>query len=615
MVTFQSRRNTDRKNEEVFRYHHTKPTSYADALTRNIRRPVYQRTANTIANYRSSSSSVHIEVAPEDTLWLKDAWVGRLKNQALFERLEDEFRWGMGLEIVPRYMGDDQVLLLGLTDADADKLINGGTTGESMMFSSIERWNPSLRAGNRLTWIHCWGIPIQAWNQKYISQIVAVMGELMDLDDSAEEKRRMDRARVLIKTPWKPIIQHTVEVTIGEDKFTIQIVEECCGGCQDGFRSGRNVRGSSEDINSDDSFLDSSSFANWGFGDDASIVPESDFRSAHTSTAATTANGAGNHGEQQPPLLHASELHIASPGAVAENDVGVEDQQSPTASNGPSDNGYPLDNVNNHRVDSGNQWVNTHGPNSNFMQATVTYNPEDSAKRRAMKWEPVPNIDDTLQSYHQLGNEAQGESSGLETGQKMDIAVGGDVERINDSLMTRGTGEYKEVEAIIVDTEARAILTDQNSNSTPSDKRSKLGLNPLTGGGATSCQVYSRQRRCKKKITSGLIPLGSGDETHKGLSQPPNTQPSSLHNEPYNDKLETPFQLQVYNGNMEATSDSDKTFNPDALQMWSMAKQLGLTGEGSKESVIQKFQNMEERDRAEATRRVSATAINENNLL
>lgn len=203
----------------------------------------------------------------------------------------------------------------------------------------------------------------------------------------------------------------------------------------------------------------------------------------------------------------------------------------------------------------------------------------------------------------------------METGQKMDIAVGGDVERINDSLMTRGTGEYKEVEAIIVDTEARAILTDQNSNSTPSDKRSKLGLNPLTGGGATSCQVYSRQRRCKKKITSGLIPLGSGDEKHKGLSQPPNTQPSSLHNEPYNDKLETPFQLQVYNGNMEATSDSDKTFNPDALQMWSMAKQLGLTGEGSKESVIQKFQNMEERDRAEATRRVSATAINENNLL
>ena len=37
-----------------------------------------------------------------------------------------------------------------------------------------------------------------------------------------------------------------------------------------------------------------------------------------------------------------------------------------------------------------------------------------------------------------------------------------------------------------------------------------------------------------------------------------------------------------------------------------MAKQLGLTGEGSKKAVIQKFQQMEERDRVEANRRVDS---------
>ena len=83
----------------------------------------------------------------EDTLWLKDAWVGRLKNPALFERLEDEFRWGLGLEAIPRYLGDDKVLFLGLTDDDADNLINGGTTGGSSVLSSISRWNPRLRVG------------------------------------------------------------------------------------------------------------------------------------------------------------------------------------------------------------------------------------------------------------------------------------------------------------------------------------------------------------------------------------------------------------------------------------------------------------------------------------
>ena len=133
------------------------------------------------------------------------------------------------MDVTPRYMGDDQVLLLGLTDTEADQLMSGGRIGGTRVFSSIERWSPSLRAGCRLTWIQCWGIPIQAWNPKYINQIVVVMGELVDLDDSVEEKRRLDRARVLIKTPWRPLIQHTVEVVVGDEEFMVQIVEECCG--------------------------------------------------------------------------------------------------------------------------------------------------------------------------------------------------------------------------------------------------------------------------------------------------------------------------------------------------------------------------------------------------
>ena len=156
----QTRPGTDRKQGVEFRTHHVKPTSYADALTRNIRRPGNQRTSSTFINHKTSSSSVHIEVKPEDTSWLKDAWVGRLKNPAMFERLEDELLWGSGMDVIPRYMGDDQVLLLGLTDTEADQLMSGGRIGGTRVFSSIERWSPSLRAGCRLTWIQCWGIPI-----------------------------------------------------------------------------------------------------------------------------------------------------------------------------------------------------------------------------------------------------------------------------------------------------------------------------------------------------------------------------------------------------------------------------------------------------------------------
>ena len=184
------------------------------------------------------------------------------------------------MDVTPRYMGDDQVLLLGLTDTEADRLMSGRRAGGTTVFSSIERWSPSLRAGCRLTWIQCWGFPIQSWNPKYINKIVAVMGELVDLDDLVEEKRRLDRARVLIKTLWRPLIQHTVEVVVGDEKFMVHIVEECCGDYQDCIRRRRSVRGSSEEINSNDSFFDSSLHINWDLSDNVPHLLELESRIA-----------------------------------------------------------------------------------------------------------------------------------------------------------------------------------------------------------------------------------------------------------------------------------------------------------------------------------------------
>ena len=50
---------------------------------------------------------------------------------------------------------------------------------------------------------------------------------------------------------------------------------------------------------------------------------------------------------------------------------------------------------------------------------------------------------------------------------------------------------------------------------------------------------------------------------------------------------------------------SDTQCDQEASHILDVAKQLGLTGEGSKEEILEKFQHMEERDRAEATRRAN----------
>ena len=66
------------------------------------------------------------------------------------------------------------------------------------------------------------------------------------------------------------------------------------------------------------------------------------------------------------------------------------------------------------------------------------------------------------------------------------------------------------------------------------------------------------------------------------------------------------MQQQLSNGVTEAIPVLDNQYTIEASQIWSMAKQLGLTGEGSKKAVIQKFRQMEERDRVEANRRADS---------
>jgi len=75
-----------------------------------------------------------------------------------------------------------------------------------LLFHTVEKWNPRMRPGHRLTWIHCWGIPLMAWNIQQMKKIVVGIGDVVEVDDNVKGPQKMDMARVLIKTPWRPLI-------------------------------------------------------------------------------------------------------------------------------------------------------------------------------------------------------------------------------------------------------------------------------------------------------------------------------------------------------------------------------------------------------------------------
>lgn len=104
---------------------------------------------------KGSLSSAYLDVPLTGNKWLNDAWVGRQKNLAMFDKVEDNLLWDIGTDISLKYMGDDMVLLLGLTNDKAQQMIEEENEGGASLFHSLEKWNPRLHTGYKLTWVHC----------------------------------------------------------------------------------------------------------------------------------------------------------------------------------------------------------------------------------------------------------------------------------------------------------------------------------------------------------------------------------------------------------------------------------------------------------------------------
>lgn len=137
--------------------HSMVPTmSYAEAVATRIENTGQRRnTTISLARYGGSHSSVQLKILAGEKKWYTDAWVGRLKKQEIFERVDDEIPWILGSNVVPKYLGDDMVLLLGLLDIKAEEMSNEENNHGSSLFYSLEKWNPAMKPGNRLVWIQC----------------------------------------------------------------------------------------------------------------------------------------------------------------------------------------------------------------------------------------------------------------------------------------------------------------------------------------------------------------------------------------------------------------------------------------------------------------------------
>ncbi|KAL5137934.1 UDP-N-acetylglucosamine--dolichyl-phosphate N-acetylglucosaminephosphotransferase [Glycine soja] len=90
------------------------------------------------------------------------------------------------------------------------------------------------------------------WGMKSFRMAMADIGDVIEPDEDTEDRRRLDQARVLVRTPLPPLIRSDIIVRVGELEYKVWIVEEVGPDGGTTKRSTLPSEGWSEMITSDD---------------------------------------------------------------------------------------------------------------------------------------------------------------------------------------------------------------------------------------------------------------------------------------------------------------------------------------------------------------------------
>ena len=490
-------------------------------------------------------------------------------------------------------------MLLGLNDDGAEKLMNGGRQGSASPFYSMEKWSPNLRTGFRITWVQLWGILLQAWAMKYMQQIVAAMGDLVDIDDDAEDKRRLDRAWVLIKTPWAPMIRHTVDVHIGKECFRVSAVEECGGGKNECCRCCSGACVSSEERDSDETYsgISTPRSANFlGKEDDNHLITAPETTDPHRA-AHPSIDGEDGHGTNLLPDGHRhchSTLDKAcdprvrtTPGqdTVFEQIACAVRQPTVTSPQELQPDEGDVQCIGSAALEEGRKIRHEKGKCEVGCNCDKDKAPYLNTVEICEKTKEYGDVAET-KTWPMLGAPAGNENSNQQ---------GHHVLTLSDARYEVGECSY-----------GKEIGPNRSlgfTNTTPTKNTHMLGFPSQNNNGAadSTCKVYSRQRWFKKKHNSGPIPPST--EVERGSNSLNTHQSQGLM------QLEGNYKITCDGINRPATQEEATEGNQETQQIqeatniWKMATCLGITGGDGQQSIINKLKEMEVRDKNEAERR------------
>ena len=205
-----------------------KPRSYATV----VKEPVHGETEPMKSlvvmpgSDKTNYSPVILQSTKANSEWISKAWTARLKNRGMFERLEEELKWVVEDDSSPCYWADDWVIFPDMDESKAARLIDQEKDNGSTPISELQKWSPEIRPTHRLTWVLLWGLPLTVWEEELMAKVLAEVGEVVEVDEYVEARRRLDVARILVRTQKEPSLQANIPAIIDGIEYVLQVVED-----------------------------------------------------------------------------------------------------------------------------------------------------------------------------------------------------------------------------------------------------------------------------------------------------------------------------------------------------------------------------------------------------
>lgn len=415
---------------------------------------------------------------------------------------------------------------------------------------------------------------------------MAAIEDMVDVDDAIELVRRMDKVRVLIKTPWQLYIQHTINVHIHGEVYIVHVVEENGSNSDTCYGRKGSAYDSSEELESEDNDAGTPKGVNssaWMTDEEAEFTTTLPNAMVQSPNSTVSPAGSKSHMQAQEfdddKTVSAPTVTATTAGAQAPPS-GTQNPVEATLSSGQRDNASPKGKAIIHHAKS----PTDNGQSSNIGTCPLDIGTTYPACERQGNFHgigvagtigiPIPDSKEDLESER-----------GKPEGEAQHETVGTHFSNLNGSRDHEGDS---------ADVLGLSIRTSHITHP-------QQILSPST----SKWQVYSRKRSSKRKFTPGLV---HGPDLIAELDPEPITPTLSQPTDGAEDKYGSEQLANTVNIEDRPTqfqyeeADFIHSKKQEAADMWELVKSLGVTSGSSQGDFAGKILDMETRDQEEAHR-------------